>query len=345
MISHLVLLLASLALLIKSADVLVEAAARLARRLGVSDLVVGLVITSIGTSLPEITASIAAALAGSPALAIGNVVGSNIANIGLVLGAAAVFRPFPTRPVMFDRDGYILIGSTVLLFGLSLNNRIGRLEALLLLLVYLGYVLFAARTERDAGAHRFKDFLAYMFAFEYARPLVSAVSRGGRSERASARGEGEDERHGFRDGALLVGSLVVLIASARFVVAESIWVARAFSVPENLIGLSILAIGTSLPELLVGLSAARRGKPEIVLGNVMGSNVANLLLILGATGLLHPLDVPEMSVVYTMPIMIFFTLGLLHVMRRGGSIRRGHGVIALTAYVAFLVTAFVQGWG
>jgi cation:H+ antiporter len=82
-----------------------------------------------------------------------------------------------------------------------------------------------------------------------------------------------------------------------------------------------------------------------VLGNVMGSNVANLLLILGATGLLRPLDVPEMSVVYTMPIMIFFTLGLLHVMRRGGDIRRGHGVIAVTAYVAFLATAFVQGWG
>lgn len=350
MIVHVAIFVAALAVLIRSADLLVESSARIARRAGVSDLIVGLVITSVGTSLPEVTSSLAAALAGSTELAIGNVVGSNIANIGLVLGIAALIRPFATRPAMLDRDGFVLVASAALVFGLSLNNRIGRIEASFFLLVYVAYVLFAARTEKESRAHRFGDFLDFMFDFRAAGPSLLRLRRrmpADRQGRDAAEGEGRpvDGRATARDAVLLAISLVALILSARFVVSESIWAARALDIPENLIGLSILAVGTSLPELLVAVAAARRGNAELVLGNVMGSNIANSLLILGLAGLLRPLHVPEMSVVYTTPIMIFFSLGLLHFMRSGGQISRLQGAIAVTAYLAFLTAAFLGGWG
>ena len=116
-------------------------------------------------------------------------------------------------------------------------------------------------------------------------------------------------------------------------------------VPENLIGLSVVAVGTSLPELLVAVAAARRGKAELIVGNVMGSNIANTLLICGLAGLVRPLDVPELSVVYTIPIMLFFSLALLHFIRSDWRISRAQGVAAIVAYVLFLSAAFIQGWG
>jgi Ca2+/Na+ antiporter len=121
--------------------------------------------------------------------------------------------------------------------------------------------------------------------------------------------------------------------------------ASRLDVPENLIGLSLVAVGTSLPELLVAVAAARRGNAELIVGNVIGSNIANVLLILGLTGLVRPLDVPELSVVYSIPICLFFSLALLHFIRTDWRISRAQGALVVAAYLAFLATAFVLGWG
>lgn len=345
MITHLVILAASLALLVKGADYLVEYAVRIAHRFRVSDLVAGLVITSVGTSLPELSSSIAAAWVGSSGLVIGNVVGSNIANIGLVLGVGAVLRPFATQPTMYDRDGFILVASTALVFGLALDNRIGRLESVLLLVLYVAFVVFVARSDREGVELRFRDFLKFVFDFEYAAPVVRGL-RHHRPWAESRAGSGEFDRHGLgREVLVSIASLAAVIVGARFVVGESIGVAQILGVPENLIGLSIVAIGTSLPELLVSIAAARRGNAELIVGNVMGSNIANGLLIIGVAGLIRPLDVPELSVVYTIPVMIFFTLALLYFIRSDWKITRRQGMLAVAAYLGFLVTAFVLGLG
>lgn len=345
MIAHVAILAASLVVLVKGADVLVQYAARLARRFRVSDLVVGLVITSVGTSLPELSSSIAAALVGSSGLVIGNVVGSNIANIGLVLGVAAMVRPFATHPRMHDRDGVILVASSVIFFGLCLDNTIGRAEAAFLLALYLAYVIFAARSDREGVEHRFRDFLRFVFDFEYAAPVVRGIRR--RGLRAEPRGASNPhEAPGlFREALVIAGSLAAVVAGARYLVVESIWIAQAVAVPENLIGLSVIAVGTSLPELFVAVAAARRGSAEMVVGNVVGSNIANGLLIIGISGMIGPLQVPELAVVYTIPIMLFFTLGLLHFVRSDWRVTRRQGLLAVTAYAAFLAAAFVQGWG
>jgi cation:H+ antiporter len=343
---HLVVLVVALAGLVKSADYLVEYAARLARRFQVSELVVGLVITSVGTSLPELASSISAALAGSPGLVIGNVVGSNIANIGLVLGAAAIIRPLVTEPRMHDRDGIILLAGTLLFFALALNNRVERLDAALFLIVYLAYVVFAARTDREGIAHQFQDFLKFVFDFEYAAPLKRRLMMRGpaaaaapHSQRPAVTGEM------LRELVIIMGALVGLIISARFVVAEAIWLARLVQLPENLIGLSLVAVGTSLPELLVAIAGARKGKAEMVVGNVIGSNIANTLLIIGVAAMISPLEVSELSVVYTIPIMLFASLALLYFVRTDWRIGRAQGLAAVVGYAVFLGLAFLQGWG
>ena len=323
--------------------------ADVARRFEVSDLVVGLVITSIGTSLPELAASFSAALAGSSGLVIGNVVGSNIANIGLVLGAAAIARPFTTQPRMHDRDGFILLASTLILFAAALDNRIGRLDAALFLVVYLAYIVFVSRSDREGVEHRFRDFLKFFFDFEYAAPVARRLTRRGaatRADRAGSAASATNERVQLGiELSIAAGSLAALVLSSRFVVREAVWAAERLELPENLIGLSLIAIGTSLPELVVSVSAARQGKAELVVGNIMGSNIANTLLIVGLGAVVHPLAVAEPSVVYTIPIMLFFSLALLYFVRSDWRISRGQGVLAVTSYLVFLLMAFSRDWG
>ena len=343
MISHLAVLLVALAVLVKSADWVVKYAARVARRLQMSELVAGLLITAVGTSLPELASSLAAAFAGSPGLVIGNVVGSNIANLGLVLGAAALARPVETDAKMHDRDGFIVVASAALFFALVLDNRLGRLDAALFLGVYAAYTAFVVRSDRKGVEHRFKDFLKFVFDFEYAAPLTRGLKgRKGRTERARVE---ERDLHGVgRELGAVAASLAVLVLGARFAVIEAVRLASTLGIPENLVGLSLLAVGTSLPELVVAVTAARRGRSAMVVGNVLGSNIANILLVGGLAALVRPLDVAELSVVYTIPIMLFFSITLLHFIRSDWRIGRDQGAIALVAYVAFLVAAFVYGW-
>lgn len=343
---HAIVFLVALVGLVKSADYLVEYSARVARRFRISDLVVGLIITSIGTSLPELASSLSASLAGSSGLIIGNVVGSNIANIGLVLGAAAAARPFATEARMHDRDGFIVLASVILFFLLALDNNVSRLDAVLLLAMYVFYVVFAARSDREGIEHQFRDYLRFIFDFEYAAPVKRRLMRQGK-EAAAMKPEAEPQavRPLMLELAVVVVALAGLIVSARFVVAEAIWLAELLELPDNLIGLSLVAVGTSLPELMVSVTAARKGKAELIVGNIMGSNIANILLIVGMAGSISPVTVAELSVVYTIPIMLFFSLGLLYFVRSDWRITRRQGITAIAAYVFFLATAFWQGWG
>jgi cation:H+ antiporter len=345
MLSQLTVLVVSLVVLVKSADYVVQYGARVAHRFQASDLFVGLIITAVGTSLPELASALAASFAGSPGLVIGNVVGSNIANIGLVLAAAALVRPFGTSPKMHDRDGFIVVASAALLFVLVLDNRIGRLDAGLFLALYIAYTAFVVRSDREGVEHRFKDFLKFVFDFEYAAPVARGLrGRGLPSLRRSEARTERDLRGVGREIGVLVASLGALVLGARFVVSAAVRVADHLLLPENLVGLSLLALGTSLPELLVAITAARRGRPEMVVGSVVGSNIANALLIVGLAGIARPLEVSELSVVYTIPIMLFFSIALLYFIRSDWRIGRDQGAVALAAYVGFLVAAFVYGW-
>jgi cation:H+ antiporter len=307
-------LVTGLLLLLASGEFLIRGAVAIASRLGVSPLFIGLTLVGFGTSSPELMASVIAALKDAPGIAVGNVVGSNIANILLILGCAAVVRPAPGDGQSYRRDAWSMLAATLLLVAAALIGAIDRLTGALLLVALCGYVLFTYRTERvraDAGA-----------AMHAAEAEIHTAPR-----------------WSFKRAAVVtLASLAGVIGGAALLVRGAIGLARLHAIPETVIGLTMVAIGTSLPELVVAVLAARRGASDVAVGNVLGSNIYNVLFILGATALIHPIAVPADLLHYDVWIMLATALALILFVHFGRPITRGVGIAFLVAYAAYVAT-------
>lgn len=243
------------------ASMLVASATRIARHVGLSELVIGLTVVAVGTSMPEFVVSADAAFEGRPGIAVGNVIGSNVFNFGAILGGAALLRAMPTSTALVDRDGVVVIGATLAVFGVLLDGVLTRGEGAVLigaLLTYTGLLLW--RGTPPAGA----------------------------TEGLDAGEAGEFEPIDL--GKLLVG-LGVVVASGHFLVASASDLARIAGLSEWAIGVTVVAVGTSTPELATSLVAAERGNHGVSAGNLLGSNVFNLLGVLGLAAVIHPMAV------------------------------------------------------
>lgn len=311
-------LLGALALLTLGAELLVRAAASLALRLRVSPLFIGLTVVAFGTSAPELAASVAAALRGSDDIAVGNVVGSNIFNIAAILGVTALIRPIYVQLPVLRRDLAIAIAAAAMpLLAVFDGGAIGRAVGVLSLLCLVGYVWSALRADRG---------------------LEAGIEGGG-----SAAGElppGLSIGRLLFDAACIAAGLALLVVGARTFVDHAIAIARAAGMSELVIGLTIVAAGTSLPELMTSVVAAARGQSEIAVGNVLGSNIFNILGVLGTCALISPQTVPRQVLWFDNPVMLIASVALLPMVRTGGVISRGEGGILLlgyTAYAAMLV--------
>lgn len=299
-------------MLVWGANRFVLGASATAQNFGVSPLLIGMTIVGFGTSAPEILVSANAALAGNPGLAIGNAIGSNIANVGLILGVTALLVPLTVRSSTLRREIRLLM---VVTFGATvpfLDSRLGRLDSILLL-VGLGAMLYWM--VRLSMRSRFSD------------PLLAEV-------------EAEIRQDLSLTAALswLFIGLVVLLAASRALVWAAVGVAEALGISDLVIGLTIIAIGTSLPELAATITAALRREHDIAIGNIIGSNMYNLLAVLGVAGVLAPFDIDRHVLVRDIPLMIALTL-VLFVMsldyRGRGKITRLEGLALLVTYVAY----------
>lgn len=302
MIVDIVLIFAGLALLVLGGDQLVKGAVNLSLRLGVAPVVVGLTVVAFGTSAPELLVSVSAALQGSSDIALGNVVGSNIANVMLILGATAVLSTIVTKGHDLRASGTMMIGASLLLILLAFTGEIGRIEGFVLL-VALALVLW--------------------------RQISTARSAG----------EIEGEEPGATGRKIMTWLLVGVVAlpvGAQLLVSGASDIARLMGISEAVIGLTLVAIGTSLPELAASLAAAAKGRGDIALGNVVGSNIFNLLSILGVTALVAPLPVPEQMLQLDLWVMLASSLLLLLFLFRGLTISRMMGGGFLIAYAAYL---------
>jgi len=299
-------------------DWLVKGAARLATALGIPTLLIGLTVVAVGTSTPELLVSVSAALAGNSGIALGNVVGSNIANIGLILGLTAVVFPVLASWRLLRQEIIVMIGVSIVAMLLALDGSVGRLEGAIML---LGFGVFTFWLYRAGQADR-AEILPELAEYEEKEQLVIKASPGREAVR------------------VLIG-LILLIIGAQFLVSGAIGIARALSVSELIIGLSLVAVGTSLPELVTCVVAALRKENDIVMGNIIGSNIANLLIILGATAVIQPIPVTVMVLQFEFMIMIAFALVLVPlVMRR--RIGRFAGVALMIAYGAFIAVMFTR---
>ena len=312
----LVLFLAGIALLIFGADLLVRGASRIALALGVSPLVVGLTVVAFGTSAPESAVSVKAALAGQADIAYGNVVGSNVFNVLFILGLSALVAPLLVDRQLMRRDVPIMIGSALLLPALALDGRLGRLDGALLFLGIVAYTAFSVvASRREAAARR------------------DAAAESGPPEAPGSWGT---------NLLLVVAGLGMLVLGARWLVDGAVALARSFGVSELVIGLTIVAAGTSLPEVATSVLAAWRGQREIAVGNVVGSNIFNVLCVLGLAGLVAPSGVPvaAQALAFDTPVMIAVSVACLPIFFTGHVIARWEGALFLffyIAYAAFLV--------
>jgi len=336
------ILLLGLVFLVKGSDYFVKAASTIAKKLGVSEFVIGLTLVAVGTSIPELASSIAASIQQASGIVIGNIVGSNIVNIGLIVGVAAFLSPMKTEVEMLKRDGYIMLFAAVLFFVFALNGELSMIESGLFVLLYIAYVFFLfEEAEKYEGKLHFKEFITYFFKFKYissARQKLNGANRNRNS--GSVNGNGLLEGGFAKDLLTLVLSCAAIVIGAKYFVEESIFFAELFGIPDTIIGTTLVAVGTSLPELVVTVSAARQGYGSIALGNVIGSNVTNIFLILGLSGLLYPIPVAEISLFFTTPVMIVISLILLVFISTGWEIKRWEGVALMVFYAAFLVVLF-----
>ncbi|MFW6193684.1 MAG: calcium/sodium antiporter [Gemmatimonadota bacterium] len=290
------------------ADWLVRGGSRIAGRFGIPELVIGLTVVAFGTSAPELVISGGAALRDQPGLAVGNVMGSTVANVGLIVGVGALLRPIEVHRRLLVRESPLLILVLATVMVLSLNDALGRLDGLALLTGFGVYLYFLARWASEGSA-----------------------SVPDPTEDVKADGPGP-----AWDWTMSLAGLMALVFGAHYALEAGEALARAFGIPEAVIGATMFAVGTSLPELASTVAAAIRGLGDIAIGNVIGSNVFNLGLVLGSAALIRPLQLSPQQVADQVIPALIFCIGLIPIAYTGMRVNRWEGVLLLLAYGGFL---------
>lgn len=329
-LSSILLLASGFLLLLAGGESLVRGAASLARTMGMSSLVVGLTIVSFATSSPELAVSAGAALSGAPGLAVGNVVGSNIVNVLLILGVAAAVVPLLVTSQLVRTDVPVMIGLSAILLVLVLDGAVGRLDGIVLVALLVGYVAVTAVLARR-------------------QPVVPRSARpdGNPAQDALARFRTTRLRSVIVDTALVGVGVALLVTGAQLLVRGATDIASAFGVSDLVIGLTVVAIGTSLPELATSVVAVLRGERDMAVGNIVGSNIFNIGGVLGLTALVAPdgVEVDPAVAHFDLPVMIAVALVLLPVAFTGQAVARWEGLLFVGlygAYAAYVLLAATQ---
>ena len=294
--------------LILGADWLVRGSSRLAAQFGISPLAIGLTVVAYGTSAPEMVASLVAAATGHPEITVGNVLGSNIANVGLILGAAAVVTPLAVAPTVLRRELPFMVGVT-LLFGL------------------LGFFAFRFPIGRGVGLASIGLLIVFnLLSLRWARTDAGDTSEAAPSEEDSL----------SRSSLLTILGLALLLGGAQLLVAGAVSVARTIGLSEFIIGVTLVAVGTSLPELATSVAAGMRGQADLLIGTIVGSNVFNILGALGLSALVRPIAIDASLLRFEFSALIGFTLVTALFLYTGKRLVRWEGVFLFCGYVAFI---------
>lgn len=312
-------LLGGLILLVAGGELLVRGAVQAAERIGISPLVIGLTLVGFGTSMPELVTSVQAGLDGSPGIAFGNIVGSNIANILLIAGVSALICPIIVARSALRRDAVVMLAVAAGFAALAWAMPMGRVLGTGLIALLVGYIWFVIRQERaaaDGGAFQDKSL-----ALTGADPGLSPPHGTGRLAVPLL---------------IAAAGLMLVVLGGSFLVDGAVALARGFGVSEAVIGLTVVAVGTSMPELVTSVIAALKRQGDVAFGNIVGSNIYNILGIGGTTALIAPSHVPAEIVGFDAPVMVAVSLVLLLFAATGLRIARAEGTVLLAGYAAYL---------
>lgn len=295
-----------------AAELLVKGASRLALSFNIKPIVVGLTVVAMGTSFPELVVSVLGALQDQPDIALGNIVGSNIANIGLILGLSALIFPMKVHLRLIKVELPFLFIVSLLLVIFSLDRNIGRPEAFSFLAIFAGFIYYSIK--------------------------------GAGQEETDVQLEFEQEVHNGHkrssDIALIILGLIGIGISAQMVVVSASAIARAFGISEIIIGVTMVAVGTSLPELATSVVAAMKKEPDISIGNVIGSNLFNVLFVTGSAAAIQPINVSSEALLLHMPVMMAFTIAIIPIMIIDFAIKRWEGLLLLAGYIGYMIYLF-----
>lgn len=305
-------LIAGLVILLIAAEAMVRGAVILADKMGVSPMVIGMTVVAFGTSAPELVVSLQASLQGSPGLAIGNIVGSNIANVWLILGAACLVMPILKKPDAMPRDIVLLAAGTVIFSIMCLFGAIDRVSGVILLIIFAGFI-FASYFRSHDDPDALEGHAEELAELEKGVPKNIPVAF-----------------------ALTIGGIVGLALGADLLVDGGSAIARSYGVSEEVIGLTLLAFGTSLPELAASVVAAYRGHPDVAIGNVIGSNVFNMMLVGGLVAVVTGLQVPAQVVSFDIWVMLFATVMLMPILLGWVKLNRGVAAVFFVLYVGYI---------
>ncbi len=308
MLTSIFILFLGLVLLYYGAEWLIKGAAALALALGMSPLLVGLTVVAYGTSAPELIVSLKAAFSGNGGIAVGNIVGSNIANIGLVLGIAALIKPLKVQLEIIKVHVPLMIGFSLLACWMLSDEVVSRYEGGVLFSLLIAYTVLSTRLSKK------EDRSEIMDEFKGEQPEKMPIAK---------------------DLGLIGAGMAGLLLGGHWLVEGSVAIAKIVGVSDTVIGLTIVAVGTSAPEIVAAAVAAKRGHPDIAVGNAIGSCVFNLLNVLGLAAMVHPLTANGIGVL-DMGFMVGLAILVLPLMRTGSIIQRSEGVICLIAYVSYI---------
>jgi len=311
---HLFIFIVGLILLYFGAEWMVRGSSLIARSFGIRPIIIGLTIVAFGTSAPEACVSIIAVINETKDIALGNIIGSNIANIGLILGISALVAPLRIDRPILKRELPILIVVSLVLYGMCLDGVLGLVEGLVLLTGIIAFIGFCCYSALNVRLYHDND-------------IPSAV-------------ENERTLLVVKNGFLTLFGLLGLVAGSHGVVTGSIYIARVFGISELVIGMSLVAIGTSLPELATSIVASYRKESEICVGNVVGSNLFNILFVIGVVATMSTVSIKKSVLSFEFPIMLLFTAALFPFMKSGFTLTRKEGAVLFGAYLVFMYFLF-----
>jgi len=333
MIINVALFLLGIVLLIKGSDFFVKHSSVIAKKIGISEFIIGLTLVAIGTSLPELISSIVASTKNQSEIILGNVVGSNIANIGLIGVIIGILAIKKTKQDVQMRDIMIMIFTLIIFYLFILDGTINIIEGLVFLILYIAYIVFLLEDNQGKKDKRtFKHFLVFFLKFKYIKSLKNRIKK----ESVSKQKFEETKMLGNLLSIILSG--VAIYLGARFLVEQTIFFGDYFGISKTIIGLSVIALGTSLPELGVSISAVKRGFGGIALGNLIGSNISNILLVLGVSSLINEILIDKLTLYYSGVFMLFISLVFWLFMRTDYKLKKREGIFLLMLYVGFLVS-------
>ena len=347
MLLHSILFIVGLSGVYFGAEWLVKGSSNLSRNLGVRPIVIGLTVVAFGTSSPELAVSLTASIKGSNDIAIGNIIGSNIANIGLVLGIAAIVLPLKVEKVIMKRELPLMIGISASLYFMAIDRKIGFIDGLFLftgIILFIGYQVYNTLNSKKESRNLAGNT-------DGSPVLASSVNSSCQQLDSNIPGDKADISEGIiKNGqtnrdllfyiVYIVIGLAFLLIGAHILVKSAIFIAGKFGISEMVIGMTVVAFGTSVPEMATSVVSALRKEVDICVGNVIGSNIFNILMVIGSVALIEPLNVARELLLFELPTMLLFSVALIPMIRGSLRVNRFSGVVLVSGYFTFIFLLF-----